>query len=73
MRHLEFAEPDFAAAHLVLLENDGTQVIRYFAPRSFKRIQHRQPGEEGDGRMFRLNGRDRETGELVYLPEVEVS
>jgi hypothetical protein len=64
MRHLEWVEPDFQPARLVLLESDSTEVISYLAPRSFKRI-------ERHGRMFRLNGRDRETGELIYLPEVD--
>lgn len=63
MRHLAYALPDFAPARLVLVENDGTEVVSYDAQRSFRRI-------ERDGRMFRLNGRDRATDEMVYVAEV---
>jgi len=63
MRHLQYVEPTIARALLTLMENDGTVIKTYDSPRSFLRIEH-------DGRMFRLNGQDRETLEHVYLPEV---
>lgn len=67
MRHLIWCEADpDSADRLVLCENDGTVVVDYgSAERSWHRI-------ERGGRWFRLNGRDRETGELIYLPEVEL-
>lgn len=66
-RHLQFAHaaPDPPGQWLVLVENDGTHVVTYRSVcGSFGRI-------ERDGRWWRLNGVDRATGELVYLPEVE--
>lgn len=65
MRHLIFAEASPDSAILVLLENDSREVVTYRSPSgSFRLI-------ERDGRMFRLQGRDRATGEHVYLPEIE--
>lgn len=64
MRHLEYAEPNLSGARMILMESDGTEVARYQCERSFRRI-------ERYGRWFRINGRDRETGETIYLPEIE--
>lgn len=63
-RHLEIATPSLSPARMILMESDGTLVKTFNqCERSFRRIQHHD-------RWFRLNGRDRDTGELVYLPEV---
>jgi hypothetical protein len=59
-----YAEPLLQRDHLVLIESTSEVVVAFRnAPRSFRRIENR-------GRWFRLNGRDRATGEMVYLPEV---
>src|SRR5258707_437735 len=59
VRHLVFAYASREPAVLVLLENDSTEVVTYRSESgSFRLI-------ERDGRMFRLQGRDRETGEHV--------
>lgn len=48
---------------LCLLENDGALVRRYGCERSWARMEH-------DGCWWRLNGRDADTGEFIYLREV---
>lgn len=66
MRHLAFKHPSRDAAKLVLMENDGTIVKVLISPSgSFRTI-------EQDGRLFRHQGVDRETGEMIYLPDVEL-
>ena len=50
---------------MVLVENDGTEIVSYLAPRSVHHVEH-------DGRRFRLNGQDRATGELIYVAEVDL-
>jgi len=66
VRHLRYIEASRDhRATLLLMENDGTPVISYASwAGSFATIEH-------DGRRFRLNGQDRETTELIYVPEVE--
>jgi hypothetical protein len=73
IRHLQYALPRVEADdpyphQLVLIEGDGTagEVGRYTCQRTFGRI-------ERDGRMWRLAGQDRQTGEFVYLPEADVA
>lgn len=63
-RKVVYAVPDFQHAKCVLLENDGLEVKTYECERSWLTIEH-------DGRVFRLNGRDVQTGEYLYLPDVE--
>lgn len=66
MRHLEFSWPSDAAATLVLLGEDNHAVVKtYDSCASFRTI-------EFEGRIYRHQGRDRSTGEMVYLPEVEL-
>jgi hypothetical protein len=62
-RMLAYAEPQLRPATLVLIESTGETVCSITALRSFARVEH-------DGRWFRLNGQDRMTGEMMYLPEV---
>lgn len=63
-RKLAFAWPGPDPALLVLIESDGTVVQRYESPTgSFRTIEH-------DGRVWRHQGLDQQTGERVYLPEV---
>lgn len=63
MRHLAYALPSEEPCKMVLVEDDGTDIVAYLCNRSFRKI-------EREGRMFRLNGHDRTTGELVYVAEV---
>jgi len=62
-RQLVWTEPQLQPGPLVLIESTGETVAKFNAARSFARIQLAT-------RWFRLNGRDRMTGEMVYLPEV---
>lgn len=80
-RHLQFAQPgreiftqpnepfllnsNTVPGQLVLIENDGTTVMIYRSYESFNRIEYRD-------QMYRMQGRDRNTGEMIYLPEVEL-
>lgn len=50
-------------AMMLLCNEDGTVHKQYKHVRSFRRI-------ERDGEWWRLQGRDVETGELIYLREV---
>ena len=65
MRHLQYVEPQLNQCRMVLVENDGTEIVSYLAPRSVHHVEH-------DGRRFRLNGQDRATGELIYVAEVDL-
>lgn len=64
VRRVGYAVPDFQPCDMLFLENDGSYVAKYSAMRSFQRI-------ERDGRWWRLNGRDLDTGQLIYLPEID--
>lgn len=79
-RHLQFAQvgreaftnankpflsnSNLVPGRLILIEDDGTTVKIYRSYESFNRLEYQD-------RWFRLQGRDRDTGELIYLPEVE--
>lgn len=52
--------PEEGPALMLLCNDDGTEVARYRHFRSFRRIQRYDE-------WWRLAGRDRETGELIYL------
>lgn len=56
---------DLVPGRLVLIENDGSTVMIYRSYESFQRIEYRD-------RMFRFQGRDGNTGEIIYLPEVDL-
>lgn len=62
VRHLAIAFPDTQPARLVLMHDTGEELATLQCERSFRRIQRH-------GVWFRLAGRDRATGEMVYLPE----
>ena len=60
-----YADPGPTPSVCLLLDDDNeTVVARYEGHRSWRRISR-------GGRWFRLAGRDMETGEHVYLPDLE--
>lgn len=71
MKHLQYFEPlnretrSGKADILVLLDLESNEVHRYLCYRSFLRIQYRDL-------WYRVNGQDRDTGEIIYIQEQEL-